>query len=273
MSYHSSKPVSDEVDAQILDAAERLLGSDLGNNFTMEQLAEESRLSRATLYRRMGSKESLLQRLARERGLKIEALDGSDIPTRILQAARIAFGKNGLARTTMEQIADEAGLGVATVYRHFGDRDSLIRAFLQLHAPQRFFQEVARRSSGDIKADLIQLVTEMLTFLHQNRDLIWLGLVEGEETQRLFVRLREAPEQTHIVMTRFLEAAVAAGQLQDRAPQQMATALAGMLMAFALEMPVFGGPPLEDPRQTAQFIVDLFLNGLKRDTIENQEEE
>jgi AcrR family transcriptional regulator len=30
----------------------------------------------------------------------------------------------------------EAGLGVATLYRHFGDRDSLIRAFMQQHAPK-----------------------------------------------------------------------------------------------------------------------------------------
>ncbi|MBU0491154.1 MAG: TetR/AcrR family transcriptional regulator; helix-turn-helix transcriptional regulator [Chloroflexi bacterium] len=270
MSYHST--VSDEVDAQILDAAERLLGGELGNSLTMEQLAAESQLSRATLYRRLGGKEALLQRLARERGLEIEALDGSDIPTRILQAAGIAFGRNGLARTTMEQIAAEAGLGVATIYRHFGDRDSLIRAFLQRHTPQRFFERVELHSSGDIRADLVQLVTEMLTFLHQNRDLIWLSLVEGEETQRLFARLREGPERTHVVMTRFLEAAVAAGQLQDQDPQRMTTALLGLLMVFALKVPVFGGPPLEDAHQTAEFIVDLFLNGLRKDTRENQEQ-
>jgi AcrR family transcriptional regulator len=273
MSYQRAKPVSDNLDARILDAAERLLGGDLGSGFTMEQLAAQSRLSRATLYRRVGSKEALLQRLARERGLVIEALDEPDIPTRILQAARIAFGMNGLARTTMEQIADEAGLGVATVYRHFGDRDSLIRAFMQRHTPQRAFRQVARRGSGDIQTDLVHLVTEMLTFLHQHRDMIWLGLTEGEQTQCLLARLRDAPEGTRVDMVRFLEAAVAAGQLQDRDPQQMTTALAGLLMAFALEVPVFGGPPLEDPCHTAEFIVDLFLNGLRSEAVENEKEE
>jgi AcrR family transcriptional regulator len=262
MSYHNSKPVPDEIDAQILDAAERLLGGDPGHEFTMEQLAEGSQLSRATLYRRVGSKGALLQRLVRERGLEFEARDGSDIPTRILQAARIAFGKNGLARTTMEQIADEAGLGVATVYRHFGDRDSLIQAFLQQHTPQRAFEDVALRDSGDIEADLTHLVTEMLTFLYQNRDMIWLGLVEGEKTERLLARLREASKRTRIAMIRFLETAVSSGQLRAEDPEQMTTALAGMLVAFALQIPVFGGPPLEDPRQTAAFITRLFLHGM-----------
>ena len=272
MSYHSQERLSDEVDTRILDAAQRLLRGEPGTEFTMERLARESQLSRATLYRRAGSKKVLFQRLVRERGMEIEGLDSPDVPTRILQAARIAFGKNGLARTTMEQIADEAGLGVATVYRHFGDRDSLIRAFLRLHTPRRAFRQVAGGGSGDLEADLIQLVTEMLTFLHRNRDMIWLGLTEGEETQRLFIRLREAPETALIAMTDFFEAVVAAGQLQDRDPRRMATALAGMLMAFALEVPAFGALPLEDPRQTARFIVDLFLNGLRKDTAENMEE-
>ena len=251
----------DALDAQILDAAERLLAAEPGGDFTMEQLAAEASISRATLYRRVGSKAALRQRLAGERGLEIGALDGPDIPTRILQAARIAFGKNGLARTTMEQIADEAGLGVATLYRHFGDRESLISAFFQQHTPQRAFREVALRGSGDIKADLVHLVTEMLTFLHQNRDMIWLSLIEGEATQRLLARLREAPEGTRSDLVRFLEAAVAGGQLQARDPEQMATALAGMLMTFALEVPILGGPPLEDARQAAEFIVALFLSG------------
>jgi AcrR family transcriptional regulator len=271
MSCQESKPVIDDIDTDVLDAAERLLSRRPGGDFTMDQLAQESRLSRATLYRRVGSKQHLLRRLACERGLEIEAPGGADIPTRILHAARIAFGQHGLARTTMEQIADEAGLGVATLYRHYGDRDGLIRAFMQRYTPRRAFQEVALRGPGDVRADLIHLVTEMLTFLHQNRDMIWLGLVEGEEAQRLQARLREAPEGTRADLTRFLEAAVAAGQLQDRDPQQMAIALGGMLMAFALQVPVFGGPPLEDARQAAEFIVDLFLTGLRNPSVENQE--
>jgi AcrR family transcriptional regulator len=261
MSSQGVESPSDRIEAHILDTVERLLASDSGHGFTMDELAAEAGVSRATLYRRLGSKEALLQRLADERGLEIESLDEADIPTRILQAARIAFGKNGLTGTTMEQIAAEAGLGVATLYRHFGDRDSLIRAFMQRHSPQRTFEQMAQRSSGDIEADLTDLVTQMLTFLHENRDMIWLGLVEGEKTERLLSRLREAPRGTRRDMVRFFEAAVASGQLNAEDPEQMTTALAGMLISFALEFPVLGGPPLENPRQTAEFIARLFLKG------------
>jgi AcrR family transcriptional regulator len=259
MSYHDRE---NSVDSQVLDAAERLVTSSRDGSFTIDQLVREAQVSRATIYRRLGSKEALLQRLVDERGLEVGNLSEADIPTRILQAARIAFGQNGLTRTTMEEIAAEAGLGVATLYRHFGDREGLIRAFMQEHAPQRAFQQVAQQSSGNIEADLTHLVTEMLTFLHENRDMIWLGLMEGEKTERLLARLREAPKETRIDMIRFFEAAVASGQLQAEDPQLMTTALAGMLMSFALEVPVLGGPPLEHPRQTAEFIARLFLKGM-----------
>jgi AcrR family transcriptional regulator len=259
---YQHQETGDSINSQVLNAAEQLLEARPGASFTMAQLAKEAQVSRASIYRHLGNKEALLQRLADERGLDIKSLDEADIPTRILQAARVAFGRNGLTRTTMEEIAAEAGLGVATLYRHYGDRESLIRAFMQQHAPQRAFEQVAEQSLGDIEADLTHLVTQMLIFLHENRDMIWLGLVEGEKTERLLARLREAPKGTRVDMVRFFETAVAEGRLQAADPEQMTTALAGMLVAFALQIPVFGGPPLKDPRRTAEFIVQLFLRGL-----------
>jgi len=165
----------------------------------------------------------------------------------------------------MDQIAGEAGLGVATLYRHFGDRRSLIDAFLEVHTPQHAFQEVARRSSGDLRVDLTALVAKLLVFLHENRDVIWLGLVEGEETVRLLEGLRGGPEGTRAALRRMLERAVEAGQLAGNA-EKMTTALAGMLMAFGLEVPVFGGGRLEDIEGTAEFVVRVFWDGVSKAT-------
>jgi AcrR family transcriptional regulator len=258
--------VSDPVRTQILDAAQQLLADDPAHDVTMAQVAARSGLSRSTLYRRVGNKEVLLRCLARERGFDVETPDGDDIPARILQAARVVFGQHGLARSTMEQIAAEAGLGVATLYRHFGNRQNLIRAFLRRHAPRSAFRQGMPESSGDLEADLTHLVTELLIFMHHNRDIIWLSLVAGPDTERLLAGLREGPAATRRQMVDFFEAAIAADQVQDRDPRQLTTALVGMLVAFGLEMPVFGGPPLEDPTATARFIVDVLLNGLRADS-------
>ncbi len=49
---------------------------------------------------------------------------------RILEAAYPVVAEGGVRRTTMNQIADAAGLGVATVYRRFPRKVELVRALL-----------------------------------------------------------------------------------------------------------------------------------------------
>ena len=50
--------------------------------------------------------------------------------TRILDAAAEVFLRNGVAGTSMSDVAAEAGCSRATLYRYFEDRDSLRRAFV-----------------------------------------------------------------------------------------------------------------------------------------------
>ncbi len=55
---------------------------------------------------------------------------GDATTVRILDAAYDALSHGGLRRTTMNQIAETAGLGVATVYRRFPRKVQLVRAML-----------------------------------------------------------------------------------------------------------------------------------------------
>lgn len=108
MSYQT-----DPIVEQIIQAAMTLL-AEVGDGFTMDQLAEQANVPRTTVYRRVGSKVALLQRLAQDHGVVFT--QQRDIRTLILQGARRVFGRAGLVNATMEQIAAEAAVGVATVY-------------------------------------------------------------------------------------------------------------------------------------------------------------
>ena len=46
--------------------------------------------------------------------------------TLVLDAAERAFGRLGFERTTIDDIADEAGVSRSLVYRHFGSRDEIL---------------------------------------------------------------------------------------------------------------------------------------------------
>ena len=255
MSSHSD--LATEI--QILQAA-RALAEETAASFTMDQLAAQTGLSRATIYRQMGGKKAILKRLAAEHGL--DDLHQPDVPSRILQAARKLFGEQGLMAPTMEQIAAEANVGVATVYRHFGDKTGLLRSFMQTFHPR--LPTEPEDTSGDLATDLAQLVKTMIEFVLEHRDMVQLSFSNAREWRDELMGLRPFQERSLNRVANFLHSQMDAGQLRSIEPQQAATALLGMILAFSLIMPTYYKLPDPAPQETAVFITHLFLNGLKK---------
>ena len=81
---------------------------------------------------------------------------GSDAPTtidaardRLIDAAEACFTKFGPAKTTLEDIASEAGVSRATVYRYFdGGRDEIILGVV-LREAKDFLEALARRAQRE----------------------------------------------------------------------------------------------------------------------------
>lgn len=61
---------------------------------------------------------------------------------RILDAALAQYLVHGLRRTSVDDVARAAGIGRATVYRRFANRDELVQAVLAREC-RRFFAEIA----------------------------------------------------------------------------------------------------------------------------------
>ena len=59
-----------------------------------------------------------------------ERADSAANHERILAAARDVFARRGLD-AEMKEVADRAGVGVGTLYRHFDSRDGLLRALIE----------------------------------------------------------------------------------------------------------------------------------------------
>lgn len=73
----------------------------------------------------------------------------------ILTAAAGSLRSVGLARTTMEHVANAAGIGVATVYRRFSKKENLIEQALRFEAKQMFERVRAQTdSSGSYEEEL-----------------------------------------------------------------------------------------------------------------------
>ena len=73
--------------------------------------------------------------------------DQESARTRLLDAAESCFQRFGVAKTTVEDVANEARVSRATVYRYFDGRDALVLGVL-LREAQRFLGKLQRRIAG-----------------------------------------------------------------------------------------------------------------------------
>ena len=77
-----------------------------------------------------------------------ERADAARNRQRILVAAQTLFARDGVAGTSMDAIAAEAGVGKGTLFRRFGDRASLALALLE--SSERAFQEAFIRGPAPL---------------------------------------------------------------------------------------------------------------------------
>jgi AcrR family transcriptional regulator len=87
--------------------------------------------------------------------------DARENRERILAAAERVFGTRGEAGST-EEVARLAGVGIATVFRHFPTKEALIEATLVRHFTGLLDRTRAAASAPDPSAALSALIHEMI---------------------------------------------------------------------------------------------------------------
>jgi AcrR family transcriptional regulator len=114
----------------IVEAARRTLAVDPGA--PVAAIVADAGVSRATFYRYFPSRDALLD------DLDINRDPGTG--ERILAAAMELLARDGLARLSMDDVADRAGVSRASVYRLYPGKPALFGALLVAESP---FREVS----------------------------------------------------------------------------------------------------------------------------------
>jgi AcrR family transcriptional regulator len=243
----------------VLKAAARIVSEQGPDGLTMERLARATGLSRATLYRQSGGRGAVLDALA-AKGADVG--DRTETRARILRGAREVFGRVGFEAAAVDDIAAVANVGVATVYRYFGDKDGLVAAFLDDLAPRRTAREARAAFSGDVRRDLENLAARMLAGMSEDAPLVRLLILETLRGGPLLSRVRaKSPTRTISAIAALLREYCAAGALRELDPHLLAQAFGGMLLAFGVVAPILRGETASDPVEAARAITDLFLVG------------
>ena len=184
----------------------------------------------------------------------------TDVRQRLLQSTYDCVARWGLAKTTVEDAAREAGVSRATVYRYFpGGRDELIGAVVGWEFARffiRLYEEVQ-------DADTLEEVMERgLTFAHN-------AILEHEVLQRilqtepeiLLPRLTVNANETHKLVAAFLMPYLARhGMSEGEQLEKAADFLSRMVLSY------IGSPgrwDLNDPAQVARLVRAELLAGIR----------
>lgn len=134
----------------------------------------------------------------------------------IVEAARLTFDRVGVRRTTMDDIAEAAGVSRKTIYNYYENKPKLIGEVI---ANESLEVALAAQAQLDLAAAAADLLVEAeVVWLLTARNNRWVRLLMAPEVLELSAQTLEQSERLRMVMRRFwlpiLEPMQAAGRLR-----------------------------------------------------------
>ncbi len=251
-----SSPSADTVRERILDAAARLV-DERPDAFSVDRVATEAGVSRATIYRRFRRVDDLLEALDVERDVTA-AHARVDARTRILDAAREEFVRSGVGSTTIQSIARAAGVAQMTVYNHFEDKEGLVTALMAERGPASVLPGEIPDDEDPVEA-LRGFVVGALRIGAEQRDLFRLLLSPDPATRAAFRCIREGEGGVERKLAGLLRRL---GLPEDADPRVPISMVMGSIFANSVLLPIME-VPLPPPEVLADRIVEMVLHGLR----------
>lgn len=182
----------------------------------------------------------------------------------LLDAASRRFVAVGIAKTTMEEIAREAGAGKATLYRYFPNKTAVVDALLERES-DRFAHRL--RQTIDERGGAIDRVeaafVEALMFL-RTHPVLDKSLREEPELVLPYLTARSGAIAASVmgVFVEVIAEGVASGELRPVRTDWAAETLFRLVMSF-VTLPTLG-VRLDDPRQVDEYAHALVAGALAR---------
>lgn len=150
----------------------------------------------------------------------------------VLEAARQLLEDEGPDAVTALRVSDVTGIARTTIYRHWPDREDLLRDVLDVEEPQQHVE-----LTGNTRADLMAVLQHMVERMGKRRGARMMAVVIERSGQRGETggHHREMARRRMDPLRKVLEAGVAAGTLQQSLDIEGAIAqLAGPLFFQAV---------------------------------------
>jgi AcrR family transcriptional regulator len=174
---------------------------------------------------------------------------------RILAAASSLILMRGFESMTVDEVASNAGVGKATVYRRWSRKEDLAVAAME----QLYRDEMPSPDTGTIRGDLVAMYTSVLGFVNSPAgiDYVRTTIKESMRDDRIATLYRDASLRAAESATEVFERGIARGEVRPDIPVEATVAFLGALVSMRVitgdEMP--GLDEIDD-------LVEFVLHGI-----------
>ena len=175
---------------------------------------------------------------------------------RILTAAASLILMRGFDSMTVDEVATQAGVGKATVYRRWARKEDLAVAAME----QLYRNEMPTPDTGSIREDLKIAYASALTFINSanGTDYVRTTIKESMRDDRIATLYREAAERAENSSIVMFERAIARGEVRADIPMNIAVQLIGGIIA----MRATTRQPMPEMDELDE-LVDFVLQGIR----------
>ena len=186
----------------------------------------------------------------------------------ILKAAIALFAKNGFRGTTTRDLASQAEVNEAIIFRHFNTKQELYSAILEERVSQgrdAHHEELERLGAANDDRQFLEVLGGKFLERHEQDStfmrLLLFSALEGHELSDMFLATIAGRDPLATYLGRRMDD----GSMRRMDPTLAARAFLGMFVCFVMTQEIFGQKKARtfDRNEVVQTFVSVFLSGMK----------
>jgi AcrR family transcriptional regulator len=189
-------------------------------------------------------------------------MTSSETYDKILQTARRLFVQKGYTAASMRQIAEDAGIGKATIYHHFPDKQAIVMALLQKNIGRMDEALQLVRAEEDPRERIRTAATVSVNFLLESAEILQIVRreVPGGRDQ-MQSGFQDFFQEYMALLADAIRRGTEQGIFRAVDPTDAARVLMTLIQG-TFAMAYLGGGHPQSPEKAAATLLDIYFQGI-----------